>query len=948
MTPERHQLICDLLYEALELDPEERNSFLNRACSSDTSLRQEIDSLLSSSDDVRANFMQSSAIRLELEPGAKIGEYQVQSLLGSGGMGQVYRARDRLLGRDVAIKVLPAYLTSDPARRWRFEREARAAAALHHPNILAIYQMGTHGGAPYLVSELLEGETLRERINDQPIDPATVVVLAVQIANGLAAAHAKGIVHRDLKPENLFVTTDGVAKILDFGLAKLNRLSSRLPSASQSSRRLPDPATELGVVMGTVGYMAPEQARGQPADTRSDIFAFGAVLYEMVTGAKAFQRETGADTINAILNEKPARITKVAPKSSQALQRLIDRCLEKQPERRFQSASDLARELEALPARSHQSWVKIAALAVVALVLTTAVVRREALIRSAHSLIRSSTTPAAKSVAVERNLTANPEDDPVLAAAISRDGKYVAYTDSAKSVHLLLIDSGDVRELSLSSAYEPEDWFPDGVHLLVKAKRSESAILRFSTFDSSLRKLLDRAVTETAVSPDGSSVAFLSQDRHEVWLMGARGEEPHRILQSVPDDSFWGLAWSPGGQHLAFVRMRGNFAKHETAIVTCDLMGNHPAVMLSDPRLLGRDGFRGLVWLADGRVIYSISAKLDEYNLWAVRTDSEGLSQVGQPEQLTDWKDFSPFAFQATSDGRRLIALKVHTEDGIYVGALTPDTSLAAKRLTMDGWRNIPTAWTDDSKAILFQSKRNGRWTVCRRDLRSKSPEVLVAGPENYRDPEISTNGTLFYTAFASADDYEAANWRLMATPLTGGPRTVLLTGRYSYGCGSSNSARCVVAEQNDHKLLFSWLDPSRGKGEEVGIINDYRSQVAHWSLSPDGFRIAVADAAKDDGPIRILNLTDHKITDLRIQNSKWQYVTGVGWAADGKRLYAILFSESSVVLVSVDQRGNIKVLQEIDPEQSHLGSPLASPDGRYLAFTKRTNVSDLVMLENF
>jgi len=947
MTPERHQLICDLLYEALELDPEERNSFLNRACSLDTSLRHEIDSLLSSSDDVRANFMASSAIRLALEPGTKIGEYQVQSLLGSGGMGQVYRARDLLLGRDVAIKVLPAYLTTDPTRRWRFEREARAAAALHHPNILAIYQMGAHAGAPYLVSELLEGRTLRERINDQPIDPATVVVLALQIANGLAAAHAKGIVHRDLKPDNLFVTTDGVAKILDFGLAKLNRSSSLLPSASQSSRHLPGPATEMGVVMGTVGYMAPEQARAQPADARSDIFAFGAVLYEMVTGAKAFQRETAADTINAILNEKPAAITELAPKSSPALQRVIDRCLEKQPEKRYQSASDLARELEALPARSHQSWAKIAALAVLALVLTTAVFH-EALIRSAHNLIRSSTTTAAKSVAVERNLTANPADDPVLAAAISRDGKYVAYTDSGKSVHLLLIDSGDVRELSLASEYEPQDWFPDGVHLLVKAKRSQSGILRFSTFDSSLRKLLDRAVTETAVSPDGSSVAFLSQDRHEVWLMGAEGEEPHRILQSEPYDSFWGLAWSPGGKHVAFVRMRGNFAKHETAIVACDLMGNHPALVLSDPRLLGRDGFRGLAWLADGRIIYSISAKLDQYNLWAVRTDSEGLSQVGQPEQLTDWKDFSPFGFQATSDGGRLIVLKVHTEDGIYVGALTSDTSLTAKRLTMDGWRNIPTAWTDDSKAILFQSKRNGRWTACKQDLKSKSPEVLVAGPENYRDPEISPNGTLFYTAFASADDYEAANWRLMATPLTGGPRTVLLTGRYSYGCGSSSSARCVVAEQNDHKLVFSWLDPSRGRGDEAGIINDYRSQVAHWSLSPDGSRIAVADAAKDDGPILVLNLADQKITELPIKNSKWQYVTGIGWAADGKRLYAILFSESSVVLVSVDQRGNIKVLQEIDPEQSHLGSPLASPDGRYLAFTKRTNVSDLVMLENF
>jgi serine/threonine protein kinase len=343
MTPERWQQIRDVLARALELAPDERPVFLNQACSSDQPLQREVETLLASSDDVRSSFLQSSAPRITLTAGTKLGEYEVKSLVGAGGMGEVYRARDARLGRDVAIKVLPSSLSADSDRLRRFEQEARAAAALNHPNILAVFQMGTYEGAPYLVSELLEGETLREQIKRGRLSMRKAIDYGVQIARGLAAAHEKGIVHRDLKPENLFVTRDGRVKILDFGLAKLTQ-----PISSEQGGPTLTQGTEAGVVMGTVGYMAPEQVRGQTADHRADIFAFGAILYEMLAGKRAFQKPTSPETMTAILNEDPPGISQVTANIPPPLQRVVHRCLEKNPEQRFQSASDLAFALDAL------------------------------------------------------------------------------------------------------------------------------------------------------------------------------------------------------------------------------------------------------------------------------------------------------------------------------------------------------------------------------------------------------------------------------------------------------------------------------------------------------------------------------------------------------------------------------------------------------------------------
>jgi TolB-like protein/Flp pilus assembly protein TadD len=345
MTPERWQHIKDLLDKALPLNSGDRSSLLDQACSGDPLFRREVEALLAANDDVHPSFLRTSPLAPPgLTRGTRLGEYEIESLLGSGGMGEVYRAHDVRLNRPVAIKVLPAILSSSSERLRRFEQEARAAAALNHPNILAVYQLGDYQGAPYLVSELLEGGTLREEIRRGSMSPHKATESAIQVARGLAAAHEKGIVHRDLKPENIFIVKDGRVKILDFGLAKL---IGRHDGSDDNAPTL-DNETEPGVVLGTVGYMSPEQVRGQAIDHRTDIFAFGVILYEMLTGKRAFHAETKAETMAAILREEPQRISQIWPGTPPALQKIVQRCLEKNPERRFQSASDLAFGLETL------------------------------------------------------------------------------------------------------------------------------------------------------------------------------------------------------------------------------------------------------------------------------------------------------------------------------------------------------------------------------------------------------------------------------------------------------------------------------------------------------------------------------------------------------------------------------------------------------------------------
>src|ERR1035438_3633366 len=360
MSSGRWERTKEILEQALRLAAQERQAYLGAACGADADLRRELESLIASYEEAGSSFLGADASEvLQLTPphalsGTKLGPYELIELLGAGGMGEVYRARDARLDRIVAIKILPAAFSADPERLHRFEREARSASALNHPNIITIYELGQDRSCHYIAMELVEGKTLRELIGSGLLPMRKAIEIAAQIAEGLTKAHEAGITHRDLKPENLMVSHDGFVKILDFGLAKL---------ASSGGGRsdiysLPTSQTAAGLVLGTVGYMSPEQVSGDGLDFRSDQFSLGLVIYEMVTGKRAFQRSTAAETLVAVLREPAEPIARQNRDAPAPLCWVIERCLAKEPEKRYVSTRDLARELAAIRDRFSENPIR--------------------------------------------------------------------------------------------------------------------------------------------------------------------------------------------------------------------------------------------------------------------------------------------------------------------------------------------------------------------------------------------------------------------------------------------------------------------------------------------------------------------------------------------------------------------------------------------------------------
>jgi eukaryotic-like serine/threonine-protein kinase len=558
---------------------------------------------------------------MTLSAGTKLGPYEILAPIGAGGMGEVYRARDPRLGREVAIKVLPASFSQDPDRLKRFEQEARAAGVLNHPGITAVYDIGTAGGAPYIVTELLEGETLRSRLGAGALSPRKAIDYAIQIARGLAAAHEKGIVHRDLKPENLFLTKDGRVKILDFGLAKLK---SEKGDGSQTDMQTVSGGTQPGVVLGTMGYMSPEQVRGKAADRRSDLFAFGTILYEMLSGQRAFRGDTAADTITAILTREPPDLSQTNKEIHPGLDRLVRHCLEKNPEERFESARDVAFDLEALsgvsgpsaatgghrvaaePAR-RPSWALLAGAALVVAAIFGWVAFRagqksgyipppsfrqlsfqrgevgDALFAPDGQTIIYSAAWEGRPMEVFIHRVESPESRPFGLAgaevlAVSRTGEMavslnrhvvVPFTRTGRLAHMS-IAGGAPRDIL--DDVEWADWAPDGQSLAIAREAGVRHRLEYP-----IGKVLfetDGWIGHPRVSPNGDLVAFIDHpvvrdDGGSIAVVDRNGKK--RTLTAVYE-SAQGLAWAPDGREIWFTAAEEGYNR---AVHGVSLSGRH-------------------------------------------------------------------------------------------------------------------------------------------------------------------------------------------------------------------------------------------------------------------------------------------------------------------------------------------------------------------------------------
>ena len=963
ITADRWLRVKRLFEVAVEQPPAVRSAFVSAAVADDETLRRDVEALIAAdgaalplseqwafaSDALLAELrIASNAWRSSapgppgLTAGCRVGNYDVVAPLGAGGMGEVYRAHDARLGRDVAIKILPRAFTSDPERLARFEREARVLASLNHQNIAGIHGIEASETAPALVLELVEGPTLAERIETGPIHMGEALAIGRQIAEALSAAHDKGIVHRDLKPANVKVTPSGVVKVLDFGLAK-----PAGDGATQEFAHSPTitvNASHGGIILGTAAYMSPEQARGKPLDKRTDVWAFGCVLYEMLTGRKAFDRETVSDTLAAVLEREPDWRA-LPPPTPTSIRRLLQRCLEKDASRRLRDLGDACLEIDdaitrlrsrSLLRRLVERGRERRTMAMIGVIVVSAAVLVGLLWRSRGG--RPSPGELVEAVFTQVTSQSGLEWFP----SLSPDGKWVVYGgDSDGNRDIFLQSTTGQTPINLTADSTDDDdqpvFSPDGERIAFRSNREGGGIFVMGRTGEAVKRLTRRGFKPTW-SPDGREIAFTTENADldpqntlglsSLWIVVvASGEERQlRNVDAVLPN------WSPHGHRIAYTT-RGELAGSTRLDVwTVDRDGANPVAVTTD----GAPNWNP-VWAPDGSHLYFVSGRSGPINLWRVPIDETSGRPTGPPEAVTTP---SPFVAHITmsADGTRIAYSSILRSRNIQKLPIDPATGTSRGEPTWITtgsrlWANPDPS--PDGKWVVFYSSVHpeGDLYVVRTD--GTGQRQLTSGAESIdRMPRWSPDGQ--WIAFHSIRGKDQHLWKIR--PDGSDLQQLSPLADAIYPAWSSDGARMAVlmaagiGHPENNLYIFDPARPwSDQKPDIVTLPSGSHDEFVVNAWSPDGTQLAGQAGLGARG-----------IITYSLRSRTFERLTDFGgypvWLPDGRRLMFVAGGRNFHI---VDTRSR-KVEKVFSVQRDIIGPPQLTRDGREAYFTRRVTEGDI------